>query len=233
MGKKVIQEKGFADRESNSLFFQRMEKKNPHELSFGEKLGDLLSAHKMDQKSLANHLGVSQPTVSNWTQDKGDPNLKNLRQLAELFDVSIDQLVGMPPKGRDKRAASRVTRLSMEAVEILSEQSGGLQEDIRNRFITSRTFDQVTLYIAKIKALSGRLEFAAKFFNDEESSGDRQADTFTLKLFLLEIKEARAKLSSRLDAFLDEYTDYSNTEGAVENIIDKWESLIEQQKGPF
>ncbi len=206
-----------------------MEKLLPHQLSFGERLGDLIDAKKMDQKRLAAHLGVTQATISYWTTGKSDPSMKNLKQIAELFDVSIDQLVGMPPRAKDKRAASRVTGLSMEAIETLSKQSEGVQESVRDSFITSGAFDIVTLYFAKIKALSVKLTLYAKILNEEAIDADEiESVILTLKLALLEIKETRAKLSSLFSSFLDDYTDFSLAEGSIENIIEKNESQLEQ-----
>lgn len=51
----------------------------------------LLRKHDIQQKQLAIDLGVSNPTVSDWVHNRKDPSGKNLKKLAEYFNV--DELV--------------------------------------------------------------------------------------------------------------------------------------------
>ena len=46
------------------------------------------------QEELCNMLQVSQPTLSGWENEKHEPTISQLIALADLFDVSIDYLVG-------------------------------------------------------------------------------------------------------------------------------------------
>ena len=43
---------------------------------------------------LSKMIGVSDQTISNWERGKNQPGIKNLIKLADIFDISIDYLVG-------------------------------------------------------------------------------------------------------------------------------------------
>jgi len=47
----------------------------------------LMNQHNIDQKELAEAIGVSQPTVSNWIQQTKYPRIKKIQQLADYFNV--------------------------------------------------------------------------------------------------------------------------------------------------
>ncbi|MFG6373249.1 MAG: helix-turn-helix domain-containing protein [Oscillospiraceae bacterium] len=46
------------------------------------------------QQALANALGVAQSTVANWECGRREPNYETTKRLAELFQVTVDYLMG-------------------------------------------------------------------------------------------------------------------------------------------
>lgn len=53
----------------------------------------------LSQEELASQLGVSRQSVSKWESDAATPELDKLTQMAHLFHVSLDELVGeLPPE---------------------------------------------------------------------------------------------------------------------------------------
>ena len=48
----------------------------------------------MQQKDLAQHLGTTQRKVSYWETGKVEPDLQTLWEISDIFDVSIDFLIG-------------------------------------------------------------------------------------------------------------------------------------------
>lgn len=46
------------------------------------------------QEEIARLCGVSRAVYSHWENDRNDPDLERLQKLAEIFNVSIDYLVG-------------------------------------------------------------------------------------------------------------------------------------------
>lgn len=53
-------------------------------------LKSLLESRGIKQKWLAEKIGVSEVTVSNWSSGKSSPSKKNLRKLSQALDVSVD-----------------------------------------------------------------------------------------------------------------------------------------------
>ncbi|MBQ3115946.1 MAG: helix-turn-helix transcriptional regulator [Clostridia bacterium] len=47
----------------------------------------------LTQKQVAEKLGVVESCYANWEQGRTEPNVDMLRKLAEIFDVSIDELI--------------------------------------------------------------------------------------------------------------------------------------------
>jgi len=55
---------------------------------------DLRQEHALSQKELADRLGVSRSTVAMWETSSSQPDLHTLAALADLFQVSVDYLLG-------------------------------------------------------------------------------------------------------------------------------------------
>ena len=62
-------------------------------MRFEEKIVELRKAKGLSQEELAEQLGVSRQAVSRWELGQTLPDIPNLMQLCELFDVSADYLV--------------------------------------------------------------------------------------------------------------------------------------------
>ncbi len=62
-------------------------------MKFGEKIKNLRKDNNMTQETLAEKLFVTRTAVSKWETDKGLPGIDSLKLIADLFHVSIDELV--------------------------------------------------------------------------------------------------------------------------------------------
>ena len=47
----------------------------------------------MTQKQVAKHLNVVESCYANWEQGRTEPNVAMLRKLAEVLDVTLDELI--------------------------------------------------------------------------------------------------------------------------------------------
>ena len=56
-------------------------------------LKDIIKSKGLKQTYLAQRMGVSVVTVSNWVKHKSTPSKKNLEKLSELLEVPITDLV--------------------------------------------------------------------------------------------------------------------------------------------
>jgi len=63
-------------------------------INFSEKLFELRKVKGLSQEELAEKVDVSRQTVSKWEMGQSTPEMEKLIALSELFDISIDELVG-------------------------------------------------------------------------------------------------------------------------------------------
>lgn len=64
------------------------------ENKFANNLKLLRQEEKLNQKKLAELVGVSQQCVSEWENGKIEPTLTYLWKLADIFKISVDELIG-------------------------------------------------------------------------------------------------------------------------------------------
>lgn len=76
---------------------------------FRENLVQLRKIHHMSQEDLAEKVNVSRQTLSKWETGESLPDIVKSKQLAEIFGVTLDDLVNyestvyglsIPPKGK-------------------------------------------------------------------------------------------------------------------------------------
>ena len=60
---------------------------------FGDKIKLYRENKKMTQNEVADILGVSSATISKYESGALEPNIESLKRLAELFEISIDELL--------------------------------------------------------------------------------------------------------------------------------------------
>ena len=61
---------------------------------FQERLIEQRKLNNLTQKQLANHLQIAQPSYIRYENGSAEPRFENLVKLADLFDVTIDYLLG-------------------------------------------------------------------------------------------------------------------------------------------
>ena len=64
-------------------------------LMLGTKLADLRKRHGFSQEALAEKMGVSRQAVSKWERGESTPDTDTLIELAQLYNVSLDELAGI------------------------------------------------------------------------------------------------------------------------------------------
>ena len=62
-------------------------------MTLGEKIKDLRRTVNITQEELAEKIGVSRQAVTKWESDIGMPDVENLKNIATLFNISIDELL--------------------------------------------------------------------------------------------------------------------------------------------
>lgn len=61
-------------------------------MGFPEKLKSLRREQNISQKTLAQKLGFNYTTISNYESGRNEPNISTLIRIADIFDVSLDEL---------------------------------------------------------------------------------------------------------------------------------------------
>ena len=62
-------------------------------MTLGEKLKAARKKAGLSQEELAKKLSVSRQAITKWENNKGIPDVENLKALSALFDVSVDYLL--------------------------------------------------------------------------------------------------------------------------------------------
>ena len=62
-----------------------------------KKICELRSSFGWTQVQLAQKLGITKQTVSNWENDNIQPSIDMLVRLSKIFNVSTDYLLGLSP----------------------------------------------------------------------------------------------------------------------------------------
>lgn len=66
--------------------------------SFGTRLADLRREHNLTQNDIADRLNISAQAVSKWENDLTSPDIDTLLKLADIFDITVDELLGKKKK---------------------------------------------------------------------------------------------------------------------------------------
>ena len=83
-------------------------------IHLGKKLISLRREANMTQEELATYMGVSKSSVSKWETETTLPDILLLPQLATLFNVSVDELIGYEPQLSMKAVNEFYIQLSTE-----------------------------------------------------------------------------------------------------------------------
>lgn len=63
------------------------------ETKIGHQIQKLRKSKNMSQEKLAEKLGVSRHSISNWEREVSNPDLKTILEITKLFNVSLNQLI--------------------------------------------------------------------------------------------------------------------------------------------
>lgn len=104
-----------------------------------EKLRECRERKGLSQKQVALEIGVKPPTVSQWESGIKIPSRENIVKLANLFDVTVDYLLGIsedvitknqPPakgEGLKEKVLSRLDSLTPQELQRVDDFLSGIQ----------------------------------------------------------------------------------------------------------
>lgn len=82
------------------------------------RIKSLRTSLEMKQSDLARRLQVRQNTISNWETGRTEPDSVTLQKLAEIFDVSVDYILGRPTTANAAPSTIRIPVLGDVAAGI-------------------------------------------------------------------------------------------------------------------
>ncbi len=111
-------------------------------LNIGENIRKHRRNMDITQEQFAEKIGVSFQAVSRWENGNTYPDMELLPAIAKFFDISIDQLMGMPDETYEATAKETVNqlRIATGTFPIDSEKIIKLIRDIRNNYLNTEAF---------------------------------------------------------------------------------------------
>ncbi|MDE5964274.1 MAG: helix-turn-helix domain-containing protein [Eubacterium sp.] len=90
-------------------------------MNLGKNIAELRKKNNLTQEELANMLGVSPQAVSKWENDAACPDIALLPKIAEIFGVTIDELMNEQGSINSKKTVnSRIETKRIIQINVLS-----------------------------------------------------------------------------------------------------------------
>ena len=91
-------------------------------IKLADRLVELRKEHKLSQEALAEKLGLSRQSISKWERAEASPDTDNLIALAEVYGVTLDELLGNnEPKA--EKTEPQATKKQLSAKQIKGKQN--------------------------------------------------------------------------------------------------------------
>ena len=86
--------------------------------TLGQKIAELRKAKNMTQLELANQLNITDKAVSKWERDISCPDINTFPKLAEILEVSVDELLQANSPKEEKKEKEDIVGLVLKAVPL-------------------------------------------------------------------------------------------------------------------
>ena len=81
-------------------------------MKFGNKLVKLRKENKLSQEDLADKLGVSRQTISNWELNVTKPDIEYIKKISKVFCISIDEILDNDVRNIMEKKISNTEKLT-------------------------------------------------------------------------------------------------------------------------
>lgn len=166
---------------------------------FSEKLKQLRKENNLTQEELAEKINVSRQAITKWECDEGIPDIENLKQISNLFHVTIDELVK-----EDKEISINTSNSYIEELEIEHTKHFDIhiskiyelnikpcnEEKVRIELLSNEEENLSDLYKVKLDNLYNRLDIDIK--------GKKEIKDMTINLLLPEKYIDEIELKSKI-----------------------------------
>lgn len=95
-------------------------------IELGNRLAELRKEHGLSQEELADKLGVSRQAVSKWERGEASPDTDNLIELAKIYNISLDELLGLsePKQEKEKHPEDEETGIHIHGKVHIKDEDG-------------------------------------------------------------------------------------------------------------
>lgn len=80
---------------------------------YGKRLKEIRMEKKFSQEDVAKKLNVSRQAISKWENDKTEPDLKSLKMLSEMYEITLDELLAFKDKPEYEKIENSVLKTSI------------------------------------------------------------------------------------------------------------------------
>ena len=149
------------------------------------RLVELRKKNNLSQEELAEKLGVSRQAVSKWERSEASPDTDNLIALAEIYGMSLDELIFGEKRGGDNTDSASNNASEAQA----NAEKDSVKIGPAGIFVKSKDGDEVNISLRGIKVSSGNRgddddddfdvefdddDFDVEFDDDEDEDEDEE-----------------------------------------------------------
>ena len=144
------------------------------------RLVELRKKNNLSQEELAEKLGVSRQAISKWERSEASPDTDNLIALAEIYGMSLDELIfGEKRGGADEEEKKDEEKKKEESEEQNHTDKDSVKIGPTGIFVKSKDGDEVHVSLRGIKVSSGTHDyddddFDVEFDDDEDEDEDEE-----------------------------------------------------------
>lgn len=109
-------------------------------MNIGKTIADYRKAANMTQSEVADKLGVTYQAVSKWERDESLPDITMLPKIADLFNISIDNLLRGSFEMKEEKEVETAKQIIEEAAVSETEKNNDSKEEID---LTETIFSEV------------------------------------------------------------------------------------------
>ncbi|MCI9405254.1 MAG: helix-turn-helix transcriptional regulator [Clostridia bacterium] len=111
-------------------------------INFGDALKYQREIRDLSQNTLAKATGISQPKISYYEKNQHTPPIDHCITLANFFDISLDELVGISDTPQEQSAASLPAKLNSSQLSFVKEYSEVISDE--NYINMSKLYKNIT-----------------------------------------------------------------------------------------
>jgi transcriptional regulator with XRE-family HTH domain len=91
-------------------------------MKFNEKIKFMRKSKDLTQEQMAEYLGVSPQAVSRWECGVTSPDISTLPQIAQLFNISVDELLGVDQTEKQREITSVINDTEKDIDQSITEE---------------------------------------------------------------------------------------------------------------